>query len=55
MKYILSEYPKEDQPYFHIKFEHGLKLGITSIETDIDTELSTKDFSMNALCYDIVK
>lgn len=54
-QYVLKEYPKEDQLYFHIKFEEGLKLGITGFEGNIENELSTKDFTINSLCYDIVK
>lgn len=54
-KYILKEYPKENQLYYHIEFEGGLKLGITGFEGNIDEDLSRKDFTVNALCYNIGK
>lgn len=52
----LDEFPKIGHTLYNIKIKRlNAKLGITALEIDLERELLSKDFTVNSLCYDLVK
>ena len=52
----LDEYPKIGQLLYSVTIKDlKLKFSLTILEIDIEKELAAKDFTINSLCYDILK
>lgn len=52
----LDEYPKINQTLYNVTIrDMKVKMGITALEIDLEKELSSKDFTINSLCYDVIK
>lgn len=52
----LDEYPKIGQTLYNVKLKDlNVKMGVTPLEIDLEHELNNKDFTVNSLCYDVVR